>query len=549
MTTQKYAQHLSGGTTPQTAPLPGRTDMILNNAGGFVFQITPMQRLVRFLTTGAEGSSVNLLSSDQATYYQTSRELTVENAVNVIDLTKTDGLQLVDTIVEVSTAVPARVPKMDPAIFCLAVCFAYGDKSVKARALAAVPLICRIPTHLFKFVGACKELGVKTGGRAFKRALSNWYLDRSDKRLAYHLIKYQSREGFTNRDIFRICHPKARTPIQNNLIRWSVTNEAPQGDSEAEVYLRAGDELLRGDVSPKRAVQLITEFKFTHEMVPTALQKHPEIWEALLEHMPMTALIRNLGRMTSLGLLTPLSDSANKAASMLTKEAIIGARVHPMNILVAHRQYRVGRGLRGNLTWQPNSQVLAALDAGFYEAFGSIEPTGKRHMIALDISGSMGGGQIMGIPGFTPYEAEAALCMVPLRTEPRTFTIAFETKVTPIPLHSKQSLDDAYAMLRSRSPNMGRTDCAAPMVYALEKKIPVDVFIVYTDNETYYGQKHPSIALKEYRQAMGIDAKLVVNSLTATCSTIADPQDRGMLDISGFDSSQPQIVRQFTLGL
>lgn len=48
MTTQTYAQHLSGRTTPQTEPLPGRTDMVSNNAGGYVFQITPMQQLVRF---------------------------------------------------------------------------------------------------------------------------------------------------------------------------------------------------------------------------------------------------------------------------------------------------------------------------------------------------------------------------------------------------------------------------------------------------------------------------------------------------------------------
>lgn len=34
---------------------------------------------------------------------------------------------------------------------------------------------------------------------------------------------------------------------------------------------------------------------------------------------------------------------------------------------------------------------------------------------------------------------------------------------------------------------MGATDCAQPMLWALEKKKPFDAFIVYTDNETWFG--------------------------------------------------------------
>ena len=34
---------------------------------------------------------------------------------------------------------------------------------------------------------------------------------------------------------------------------------------------------------------------------------------------------------------------------------------------------------------------------------------------------------------------------------------------------------------------MGGTDCAQPMIYAKKKKLEVDVFIVYTDCETWTG--------------------------------------------------------------
>lgn len=47
---------------------------------------------------------------------------------------------------------------------------------------------------------------------------------------------------------------------------------------------------------------------------------------------------------------------------------------------------------------------------------------------------------------------------------------------------------------------MGGTDCALPMIHAREKKLEVDVFIVYTDSETWYGKVHPCKALKQYRK-------------------------------------------------
>lgn len=95
---------------------------------------------------------------------------------------------------------------------------------------------------------------------------------------------------------------------------------------------------------------------------------------------------------------------------------------------------------------------------------------------------------------------------------------------------------------------MGNTDCAQPMIYAKQKKLKVDVFIVYTDNETWAGKIHPSKALQQYRRAMEIDARLIVCAMSATSFTIADPSDAGMLDIAGFDSAAPEIIRTFAMG-
>ena len=96
---------------------------------------------------------------------------------------------------------------------------------------------------------------------------------------------------------------------------------------------------------------------------------------------------------------------------------------------------------------------------------------------------------------------------------------------------------------------MGGTDCAKPMLYAKENNLKVDVFIIYTDCETWAGPVHPSEALKQYRAQSGIDAKLIVCAMTSSGFTLADPDDRGMLDMAGFDSAAPDIIREFVLGL
>jgi 60 kDa SS-A/Ro ribonucleoprotein len=95
---------------------------------------------------------------------------------------------------------------------------------------------------------------------------------------------------------------------------------------------------------------------------------------------------------------------------------------------------------------------------------------------------------------------------------------------------------------------MGGTDCAQPILHALQKKIKVDVFIVYTDCETHSGMMHPSAAIKKYRSEMQIDAKLIVVAMTSNGFSLADPEDSGMLDIAGFDSAAPQIIREFVMG-
>jgi 60 kDa SS-A/Ro ribonucleoprotein len=111
-------------------------------------------------------------------------------------------------------------------------------------------------------------------------------------------------------------------------------------------------------------------------------------------------------------------------------------------------------------------------------------------------------------------------------------------------LTPNMSLTDA-CNYTSRLP-FGGTDCALPMLDALNQRIPADVFIIITDSETWAGNVHPTVALQKYRKTMGIpEAKLIVMGLVSNNFTIADPTDAGQLDVVGFDAAVPQVIAQF----
>lgn len=44
-------------------------------------------------------------------------------------------------------------------------------------------------------------------------------------------------------------------------------------------------------------------YVLVREHVPTSLLKSKEVWDGLMRFMPMTAMLKNLGRMSSFGLL------------------------------------------------------------------------------------------------------------------------------------------------------------------------------------------------------------------------------------------------------
>jgi 60 kDa SS-A/Ro ribonucleoprotein len=201
--------------------------------------------------------------------------------------------------------------------------------------------------------------------------------------------------------------------------------------------------------------------------------------------------------------------------------------------------------MRGSLKWEPVASIVDALDGAFLLAFGNVKPTGRRIMLALDVSGSMTMGSVAGAP-LTPRVAAAAMAMVTAQVEKDATFRAFCDRLIPLSLSKRQRLDDVVKATNNLP--FGGTDCALPMIAALQDKEEIDAFLVYTDSETWFGSIHPVQALEEYRRKMGIPARLVVVGMVSNGFSIADPNDGGMLDVVGFDAAAPAVISDFVAG-
>ncbi len=529
-----YTKLFSLRRTPQSEPIPGT---VANSAGGFAFPVDDWARLDRFFVLGSEAGS----------YYASERALTRENAEATIRTIETDGARAVTRIVEISQS--GRAPKNDPATFALALAASLGNGETKRLALAAIPKVCRTGTHLFQFAEAVE--GFRGWGRGLRRGIAGWYTEKPADQLALQMVKYRQRGGWTHRDLLRLAHPSTEEAARKELFDWACHDTIGEGLPK---LVTAFVELATAPTAEK-AASLIAQHDLPREAVPTEWLNDRKVWLALLERMPMTALVRNLGKLSSVGVLTPFGDGLPLALSGLRdSDRIRKARLHPLAILLALKTYAQGRGEKGKLTWEPVPQVIDALNAAFYTAFQNVVPTGKRILLALDVSGSMAGGGIAGT-SLTPREGSAAIMLMTAATEENYHIVGFttsggdwqtNTRLTPLPLTPSMRLDDAVNAV-SNLP-FGGTDCALPMLHALEKGLKVDAFVVYTDSETWAGKIHPVQALKEYRTKSGIPAKLVVVGMVSNEFSIADPNDGGMLDVVGFDTAAPAVIADFIRG-
>lgn len=591
----QYTKHFTPNpvATPQNqVPFGREPEMQKNAAGGYAFKADKWTMLRRFAVMGSEGG----------TYYESEHDLTIQNATSVMTCIAEDGLRVVREIVEIS--VSGKALKVSPCIFVLALCATFeasmetqrlkrlavisntlgsdgftdaenaklavesialntaveAARATRRGAYAAVAQVCRTASHLMEFTETIKGVnGGHAWGRLMRSTVGNWYTSRTSDALAYQIVKYRTRNGYSHRDILRLAHVEPDTEVQAAILGWAAgkrekldaliaVGNGDNGARWAGVGFIEAFEKVQTATLKLEVCKLIRDFNLPREAIPDQWLKEPDVWEALVEKMPITALIRSLNKITALGLIAPFSATAKFVESTLSNSEIIKrGRVHPLTVLKALKQYQLGKGDKGSLTWTPAARVVDALDTCFNLSFDTIEPINRNVLVGVDVSASMSSHAVSGVSNLMAIEAAAAVAMVYQRAQPQSEMVAFEGtiradfKVTP-----QMRLADVVRYLASF--RGGSTNCALPAQHALQQGWPVDGLILITDGESWRGDRHTFEAISALRGSRPNGLRAVLLQTEASQTTLIDPKDSDAMELPGFSADVLAISNLFIGG-
>lgn len=520
--------------TPQTQPIPGReAEMIQGRSSGWMFKTEIWTVLRRCL----------LIGTAQSTYYAGKHELTSE----FIDVVRDAIAQNPDRVAEeILYASDGRSINNNAPILAL-VLLSMGETPEAKRAFTQIfPQVVRTGSHFYEWLSYTKSM--RGFGKVVREAGKAWLSCEDVKGLAYQLLKYQQRQGFSHRDALRLFHVKPPTKDHDRLFQWVTQgwdNLPKQVDSDALVQIWWYEWLKR---NPEQTHRAIKQGRLTHEMVAPVGKMDQRAWQLLFEEMPIGALLRNLGSLTQLGVLN--SDNAKnleRVSSVLNNaEPLRKGRIHPIDVLKALKTYKSGGQLgRSQKTWQPVSRVVSTLEKALELSFSVLPPTNQVFMHAIDVSGSMSYYNVDSI-GLTCCEIATTMALATAKAESYCKIRGFATEFRDLKITSRDSFSDAIA--KATDQNFGGTDASVAYDWAIKQRFKADVFCFWTDCESWAGRKHPSQALAEYRRKVNPNAKAVYISLAPYNISLVDPQDPLSWDIAGFDPGTPRLIQMLATG-
>ncbi len=520
--------------TPQTQPIPGReAEMVKGKSSGYMFKADTWRRLRRCLLVGTANGS----------YYATKWELT-NDFVDVLETAINEDPDRVAA--EILYASDGRALNNSTSIWALVLLSMDESNAAKTAFQTIFPQVVRTASHFYEWMSYTKS--VRGFGKIVREAGKNWLTQSDTKDLAYQLLKYQQRHGFSNRDALRLFHVKPQTEDRDLLFKWVVNGwETLPDRSPAEALNQIWwYEWLKRH--PEGTKEAISKGRLTHEMAAPVGKMDRDAWQLLFEDMPIGALLRNLGSLTEIGVLAHIKGqkSVNKnldrVASVLNnKERLKKGRIHPIDVLKALKTYKSGGSVgKSSKTWTPTPRIVDILETALEMSFDAIEPTGKVFMHAVDISGSMSSYTVSSI-NLTCCEIATTMALATAKAERNYMIRGFSTEFIDLNIHRSDSFSSAIR--KASNQNFGGTDASSAFRWMIKNNFYADVICLWTDCESWAGSQHPTQALAEYRQKVNRDAKAIYISLVPNNITLVDPKDPNSWDIAGFDPSTPRLIQ------
>ncbi|XP_039250842.2 RNA-binding protein RO60-like [Styela clava] len=524
----------------------------------FKWPVTSNSKVWRFLLNGNTSSMVkhsSILTGINSEEIDKLLFQTIEDG---------KGIELVNTIYKVFSE--GTSVKYEAIVYALTLCTCSENAEVKTKAYGLVNEICDQSSHFLQFVDFHEKICLakrKTTGwsRSHRNAVQKWYQRKSPLEVAKSITKCPRYNHWTHKDVLRLAHTIPENEGQEVVSSFIVAglkktlerykNESEEKIDEAQKVLQYLEQamMVRSSQDSLRVIAVFKKLNLSWDFIPCHLHKDPQLWKFLLPFLPLTVIIQNVCRMAKLRLFdAPDPAEVQFFISTAVKvQEVKDSGLHPYHILMYRELYNNAMNdAKRKISWKPHPGIMAGLNKCFLLAIQhNLKPTGKRYFITIDASNSMKA-HIANNNHVQCRVAAACMALCIARTEQKVIVKAFSKELTDIKIEETTGLDDIVKCLEETP--LGGTDCSRPIIFAKGKKIKTDVFIVFTDKETWCGKTTPREALCQYRKHVKIPAKLIVVALNAEGTTekvVADPEDRGMLDIFGFSPSIPNIISNF----
>ncbi|XP_046738503.1 60 kDa SS-A/Ro ribonucleoprotein-like [Diprion similis] len=538
--------------------------------------IRPEVRLRQYLYVGKEYPNYQPGNWFFHKYYEEGRVQSIKNIVE-----SKNPLVAIDLIKKAFESKLVQNP--ETLIFALAVCARQTENErLRQAAYDTVKKICVTPQDFILFVKFASQIAKsapepKHGwGGGWRRAVNDWYLSKDPLDLAKCVTRYRGRYGWTHKDIVKLSHPKTDDIAKKAVLKYVLfglkeakkefgdkpeAKEVIQYIEQVEEFKHCEDEILAG--------RLLELYNLTLDHIPGHLLKCKEVWNSLIPAMNITMLLKNLQRMHNYGVLEQAGAAVDKVVDEIcNQEKLANEKIHPALVLITIKNYeKSGRPLSYEkqkarktkirsviIPPKPTRKIVEALYKTLEYSFNSLEPTGLKYMITIDMNKAMQGSPAWRCGNLSSAEAGCLIALCLLRSEVNVTVAVFKKfSVHEVYLNKNASLGQIVKKMK-QTPT-GDVNLEKPMIWAAEKKKQFDVFINVVDVvDKRFGNEvrtdNPRKAIKEYRSKMGLKNAKLVTCAMATAQMVPHSDDNeSILTICGFDENVPKIIEAFARSL
>lgn len=237
--------------------------------------------------------------------------------------------------------------------------------------------VCLTPNDLVDFMEFYTYLSGKQnqGGRSFKRVIGEWLVHKLNP---FWVVKYGSehKKGYSLRNLMITMHPRG---VDKEVGDYIVNKKIPQSEGASII---AEFEKLKRVETAEEALEIVKRGRLPHEVVTPFTGRFPELWGALVNNMPVQALMMSLNALSRKNALrTP--ENVEKVKSVFgDQEKIEKSKLLPFQFINAYDAVVKAHG---------EDWVLDALRKAVDLSVDNIPENMSRTVVALDVSGSMKG--------------------------------------------------------------------------------------------------------------------------------------------------------------